>query len=206
MMVVEIRNSYGDAAGEAAAATAPDTATNALCSRRDAAFGSLSIVRSRTASAASSALIVAGATALDAASGRARPTSSIGLPAMLPRRAAHPGYSSIAAAARSALRSSSVVPGPSAAIYFNTLSIVLAKGGGPAPIKAPWRCRQTGASLCRDSAYEPCCYPWNYHGGAKLDSPHRMQCTRSGVRDTPAVITLPRSILRPKDFSYSTAK
>ena len=49
------------------------------------------------------------ATALDAASGSARPTNSIGLPTMLPRRAARPGCSSVAAAARSALKSSSVI-------------------------------------------------------------------------------------------------
>jgi len=59
--------------------------------------------RAQLMSAASSALVVAAATALDAASGSARPTSSIGLPA------ARPGYSSVAAAALSASRSSSVI-------------------------------------------------------------------------------------------------
>jgi hypothetical protein len=70
--------------------TAPDAAANALCSRRDAALGSFSMVRSATASAAWRALVVAVATASDAAAGSARPTSSIGLPAMLPRREPRP--------------------------------------------------------------------------------------------------------------------
>jgi hypothetical protein len=47
--------------------------------------------------------------ALDAASGSVRPTSSIGLPAMFPRRAAKLGCSNVAAAALSASRSSSVI-------------------------------------------------------------------------------------------------
>src|SRR6266545_280796 len=109
MMMVEIGSSSGNAARPKLPPTAPDAAANALCSRRDAALGSFSMVRSATASAAWSALVVAAATASDAASGSARPTSSIGLPAMLPRRAAKPGCSSVAAAARSALRSSSLI-------------------------------------------------------------------------------------------------
>jgi len=108
-MMVEIGSSTGNAARPTPPPTAPDAAANALCSKRDAALGFFSMVRSATASAASSALVVATATALDAASGIALLTNSIGLPVMLLRQATRPGCSSVATAAPSASRSSSVI-------------------------------------------------------------------------------------------------
>ena len=67
------------------------------------------MVRSATCNAASKALDVAALIACTAAAGSAEPMSSIGLPAMLPSRAARLGCSSAATALRSAVRSRSLM-------------------------------------------------------------------------------------------------
>jgi hypothetical protein len=69
MVMVEIGSSIGRAASPKLPPTAPDVAARALCSRLEAALGSFFMVRSATESAAPSALVVAAATALEAASG-----------------------------------------------------------------------------------------------------------------------------------------
>jgi hypothetical protein len=108
-MMVEIGSSIGNAAKPKLPPTAPVVAASALCSKPDAAFGSFCIVRNATASAALSALVVAAATTFDAEAGSALPNSSMGLPAISPRRAAKPGCSSVATAERSAMLSSSFI-------------------------------------------------------------------------------------------------
>jgi hypothetical protein len=110
MMMVEIGSSRGSAARPKLPPTPPDTEAKALCSRREPACGSWRIVRSATARAALSPFVVAAAIALAAPSGNAFVISSIGLPAMLLRRAAKPGCSSAKTALRNALMSSSVMP------------------------------------------------------------------------------------------------
>ena len=67
------------------------------------------MVRSATRNATSKALDVATLIACAAPAGSAEPMSSIGLPIMLPRRAARLGCSSAATALRSAIKSRSVM-------------------------------------------------------------------------------------------------
>src|SRR5215510_415187 len=109
MMTVEIGSSMGRAASPTLPPTAPDAVAMTLCSRRDPPRGLFLMLRSATASAALSPLVVATAIACAAPAGSACRIRSIGLPTMLPRRAARPGCSSTSTAALSVSRSSSVM-------------------------------------------------------------------------------------------------
>src|SRR5262245_19184737 len=127
MMMVEIGSSTGSAARPTLPPTAPDAVAITLWNRRDPARGSFLMLRRATASGASRALVVAAVMACDAPAGSACRSRSIGLPTMLPRRAARPGCSSTRTAAPRSFRSSSVIrsrnAGTGASSWFGSPNI-----------------------------------------------------------------------------------